>query len=286
MAGKIVVLAGGVSSRMRKATRTVLDARVDADAQSKPKAMIGVGEGFRPFLDYLLVNISRAGYDDVMIVVGENDASIRDRYGRLDRGNMFEGLAVGYGVQRIPRGRTKPLGTADALLCAMTARPDWRGQKVTVCNSDNLYSVDALREVREVRSPGALIDYDRSALLFDQERIAQFAVVIVNEHGSLVDIVEKPSGEELLRARRADGRVGVSMNIFSFGYELILPFLEEVPLHPVRQEKEIPEAVRLLVHQHPGCMLALPRSEHVPDLTSRDDIERVQEEIRSLRVRD
>jgi len=70
------------------------------------------------------------------------------------------GVRISYAVQAVPGGRTKPLGTADALLCALRVRTDWSGKKFTVCNGDNLYSQGVLKQLRETGHPGALIDYD------------------------------------------------------------------------------------------------------------------------------
>lgn len=125
----IVILAGGISSRMKKTAPAAvsLDPAWRRDAEEKSKAMIGVGEGYRPFLDYLLHNVSAAGYRDVVLVIGENDESIRAYY---DNGGarQFESLHLAYAIQPIPPGRDKPLGTADALWHGLRARRDWRGQ--------------------------------------------------------------------------------------------------------------------------------------------------------------
>jgi glucose-1-phosphate adenylyltransferase len=247
------------------------------EAEEKSKSMIGVGLGGRPFMDYLLFNAREAGYRDVVIVIGERDASIRAQYGTRDRDNGYHGLSISYAVQSIPAGRTKPPGTADALLCALTSRPDWGGGKFTVCNSDNLYSKEALGLLRACAAPCALIDYDREALLFDQARIEQFAVLRKDPQGYLTRIVEKPSSEDVALARDARGRIGVSMNIFRFSYDLILGPLRDVPFHPLRQEKELPAAVALLLDRHPGSVLAIPVAEEVPDMTSKGDIARVQD---------
>jgi glucose-1-phosphate adenylyltransferase len=56
-----------------------------------------------------------------------------------------------------------------------------------------------------------------------------------------------------------------------------VPVLEKVPLHPVRQEKELPVAVALLVGKFPRSIYAIPASEYVPDLTDRGDIETVRQ---------
>ena len=274
----IVILAGGISSRMKNPTSasSALNRSLSKDAEHKSKAMIGVGENSRPFLDYLLYNIERAGYRHVVIVVGERDDSIRLYYEREARKN-FSSLDISYAVQKIPSGFLKPLGTADAVLVALNSMPSWKGEKFTVCNSDNLYSVQALQLLLEDSHDNAMIDYDRTALKFDSERITKFAVIKKDADGYLKDIVEKPSAEEMKQAADSNGRVGVSMNIFRFTHDNIYPFLESVPLHPVRQEKELPNAVKLMVHQHPRSMYAIPLSEHVPDLTTQSDILEVKE---------
>jgi glucose-1-phosphate adenylyltransferase len=266
---------------MKKALSTAagLDPSLLKDAQQKSKSMIGVGRDSRPFLDYLLANIVRAGYRDLVIVVGERDHSIREYYERSENARRFSDLAISYAVQSIPAGREKPLGTADALLQALKSMPSWKGQRLTVINSDNLYSVKALTLLRSDTHDNAMIDYDRSALQFEPERIEKFAVIQKDEEGFLVDVIEKPSHEEIARASDARGRVGVSMNCFRFSYDMIYPFVENVPLNPVRQEKELPAAVMMMIRRHPRSMFTIPLSEHVPDLTSPADILRVRTDL-------
>jgi len=208
--------------------------------------------------------------------VGEHDGEMRRHYGPADRDNLFHGLSISYAVQPVPEGRKKPLGTADALVRALRSRSDWQGGAFTVCNSDNLYSVAALRALREANAVCAMIDYDRSALEFPPERVEHYAVLRKAPDGSLRDIVEKPTPGKIEECSGPDGRVGVSMNIFRLRTQLIRPYLETVPLHPVRQEKELPTAVSMMVKAHPGCLATIPRAEHVPDLSGRDDIASVQ----------
>ncbi len=278
MHANLVILAGGISSRMKKAVAVSvgLDPLLKREAEQISKSMIGVGEGHRPFLDYVLYNAREAGYRDVVIVVGEGDRSIREYYGGADEGNTVYGLTISYAVQRVPPGRTKPVGTSDALLQALAVTSRWRGKTFCVCNSDNLYSVQAFRHMLESPDPGALIDYDRAALEFEQERIEQFAVIQKSPDGYLLDILEKPEPEALGTMRDASGRLGVSMNIFRLSFDMIYPFLERAPLHPVRQEKELPVSVQMMVRSHPRSVRAIPMSEHVPDLTHQSDIPRVQ----------
>ena len=269
MSGRIVILAGGISSRMNKPDHSD-DGRVvvPAGPEIKVKSMIKLGEEERPFLDYLLFNIVEAGYDDLVIVVGEHDDRIREYYSARDNSP----LAISFAVQKIPFGRRKPLGTADALLTALKERPDWKGTRFSICNSDNLYSTNALSTVKSLDYPNALIEYDRDSLGLEDDRTEKFAIMMKDKEQFITSIMEKPSPELINEVKSKHGFVGVSMNLFSFSYEMILPCLQEVPLNPMRDEKELPDAVNIMINRNPKSLFAYPVKEQVPDLTSRSDI--------------
>jgi glucose-1-phosphate adenylyltransferase len=278
---RAVILAGGISSRMKSPSGEArLDPELAKQAEERTKGMISVGEGGRPFLDYLLYNMKKAGIDDVVIVVGEKDEVLRQYYGLKDSDNEFHGLRITYAIQRIPEGRRKPMGTSDALLQSLLVRPDWKGGDLIVCNSDNLYSVRVFTMLLDCDAPNALIDYDRSGLEFAETRIAQFGITKKDRDGYLLEIVEKPPLEELERLRSADGSLRVSMNIFRLNYEMIFNPLRDCPESPVRHEKELVTAVTAMVKLHPRSMKALPLKEHVPDLTYKDDIAVTSEYLR------
>lgn len=281
--GKLVILAGGISSRMKKPTNGNLeiDKKLVADADLKTKSMIGVGKDYRPFLDYLLYNAREAGYREIVLVIGANDNSIKEYYGFKNIDNDFYGLKISYAVQPIPEGRTKPLGTADALYWGLVSKPEWKNDYFTVCNSDNLYSVKALSLMLNSKYLAALIDYDREALEFEKERIERFAVTKKSKNNFLVDIIEKPSPEIIESVKDANGFIGVSMNIFSLKYDIIFPFLENVPLHLERKEKELPEAIKMMANDYDNSVYCYSLAEHVPDLTSKNDIEQVKKYIES-----
>ena len=276
--GKLVILAGGISSRMKKPVNSDVNVeeKLIEDADKKSKSMIGVGNNYRPFLDYLLFNAKQSGYNDIVLVVGERDSSIKKYYGSSEKNNNFNEINISYAVQPIPLGRSKPLGTADALLWGLKSKPEWKGSKFTVCNSDNLYSQKALTIMLNSPYIAAFIDYDRSSLEFDLSRIERFAVTTKNENGFLIDIIEKPTPKIIESVKSTSGFIGVSMNIFSFSYDVIIPILEKVPLHPERKEKELPEAVKILANEIKESVYGYPLSEHVPDLTSKEDIIQVK----------
>jgi len=274
----LIVLAGGIASRMRSSALEARDRHgeeLSREANEKPKGMLAVGRDRRPFLDYLLLNAREGGVQSVMIVVGATDTTIMQRYG--NRGvPPVPGLTIGFVRQPIPQGRTKPLGTADALMRALDARSDWKGSTVIVCNSDNLYSPGAFRLLLESPCRNVLIGYDRAALRFDASRIARFALIRRDTDGFVTDIVEKPDAATVQRLERDPVAPGVSMNIFRLEVDRIYPFLSMVTPDPVRDEKELPTAVALMARSHPRSVCALPLAEHVPDLTQLDDVAQVQ----------
>lgn len=282
---RLIILAAGISSRMQSSLVTVGAGDRITNSQARTKSMIGVGPGRRPLMDYLLYNAYRAGLYDITLVVNDQDSVVREYYGSEERAAVFDPLRISFATQSIPPGRTKPLGTADAVEQALHARKDWAGRQFLVCNSDNLYSADAFLALASLDAPGGWIDYDIDGLGFDIERIAQFGITMVDEEGYLVSIIEKPGPDRIEEQRRLRGTVRVSMNIWRFDYDTVLPYLMNCPLHPVRLEKELPVAVQSMIAGHPRSMKAVPISEAVPDLTHAWDIPLVQRYLAGLDAR-
>ncbi|MBO6829878.1 MAG: NTP transferase domain-containing protein [Muricauda sp.] len=275
----LVILAGGTSSRMKKNVRnlSILSPEELQQANERSKGLIGLGADGRPMLDYVLYNAKKAGYQKVYIVIGEKGELFQEFYGGNDG---FHGLEVVFAIQAIPSGREKPFGTADALYQAMEQYPELKKLRFSVCNSDNLYSIRAFDRIRHTKSSQALIAYDRDALEFDSERISRFALVKMDDDSNLIDIIEKPKSDEVDKYKDNLGKLRVSMNIFTFDGEKLFPFLKHCPVHPIRNEKELPTALLNMLVEFPGEMKAIPLSEHVPDLTAKSDIVEVKKYLK------
>ena len=281
MHDNLVILAGGASSRMKKqVTSDNLTAEEIAQANERSKGLIGVGPNGRPLLDYLLLNAKNAGYKNIYIIIGEQGDLFKEFYGTQDKNNNFHGLNISFATQYIPEGRVKPFGTADALYQAVEQYPELNSQSYSVCNSDNLYSTAALQALRETTSPSAFISYDRDAMQFPLERISRFAIAKLNENNFLLDILEKPSADVLKDYKDSEGKLRVSMNAFKFNGSLLYPYLKNCPVHPERDEKELPTVLLNSLADHPNSALGIPFSEHVPDLTAKEDIAEVKEYLK------
>lgn len=274
----LILLAGGSSSRMKKEITTeILTEKQRTEANKRSKGLITIGNSNRPFLDFLLLNAQKAGYTNIYMVIGEEGALFRELYG-VHKHSDFKNLNIIFATQYIPKNRQKPLGTADAVWQTIEQFPELNTQSYTVCNSDNLYSYKALYALRETPFLNAFISYERDALLFSSERIARFALTKLDAENTLVDIVEKPAIENITNYKDSEGKLRVSMNIFKFNGQLAYRFFKNCPIHPERQEKEIPKVLLQMI-AHAIKIKGIPFAEHVPDLTSKKDITIVEEYV-------
>jgi glucose-1-phosphate adenylyltransferase len=273
MSKNLVILAAGASSRMKKSLGTEnLSEEEVINANTRSKALLGFGKNNRPILDFLLLNAEKAGYENILIIISEKSALFKTYYGEKQKNNSFNGLSISYATQYVPKDRVKPFGTADALFQALTQFPELQHEAFTVCNSDNLYSVAALQALLTCKDANAFINYDRDALLFPMEKIERFALTLVDENSQLKAIIEKPSKEKINDYKDAEGKFRVSMNVFKFTGAEIYSFLKNCPIDPIRNEKELPTAVLNMIDESSFFIKGIPFAEHVPDLTSKEDI--------------
>ncbi|MEM8847174.1 MAG: sugar phosphate nucleotidyltransferase [Bacteroidota bacterium] len=276
----LIIMVGGASSRMKKSLEAAnLDDSIKRIAQKSHKSLIPLGESGKPLLYYLIKNAAKAGYTKVYLITSKENEGFKNVVGNKDSNNKYQGVSVDFAIQYIPVGLEKPLGTADALEQCLNQYPELKNTSFTVCNGDNLYSIGAFMDLREKRDePNALISYAGSGLQFSDERLAKFALMDITSEGYLKSIVEKPETSKMDQYRDTLGELRVSMNIFSFSGKAIYSYLKNCPIHPVRNEKELPEAVRNMVTDNPKSVLCYPRSERIPDLTNAEDIGRFKVE--------
>ena len=273
MHDNLIILAGGMSSRMKKpSTSKSVNEEETNQANHRSKSLISVGNSGRPLMDYLLYNAKKSGYKNIYIVINEQGGLFKEYYGKQKKNNNFNGLNISFPIQYIPKDRVKPFGTADAVFQAVEQFPELQSQQFTVCNSDNLYSENALKSLRKTKNSCAFISYDRDALEFTLEKIYSFAVMNLNDQNYLKNIIEKPTIEEAKAYINKDGKIRVSMNIFKLDGKIVYPYLKNCPIHPIRNEKELPTVVLNCVSDNVEEFFAIPLSEHVPDLTAKDDI--------------
>jgi len=265
----LIILAAGLSSRMKKSVSSKnLSKRSIEQANSRDKGLIGIDKNGRPLIHYLLINAKSAGFKTIYLVIGQNSDSFKSYFDE----NKYDGLDIEFAVQYLEKNKVKPSGTADALFQAITQFPILKSSNFCVCNSDNLYSAKALRSIRSNSFSNAFISYDKSFLNFSSEKVSSFSILKLNKNGYLVNILEKPTAKDFDLFKDNGGKIRVNMNLFKFNGSVFYDYLKNCPFDVLRNEKELPTAVLNLAKDQPSSVYGIPFEEHVPDLTSKDDI--------------
>ena len=276
MTKTIVVLSAGMSSRMKKSADSEIDTKKADEANKKSKSLITFGN--KPFIYFLLKNISNAGFETVIMVVGNDHDDFKSQIDLLD---ITSKLEIKYATQKIPKDRVKPFGTADAVFQTMEQIPELQNESFCVCNSDNLYSSSSFKLIRENSFENAVLAYDRDSLEFPKERVSSFSILMMDNDFNLVNFIEKPTPEQVSENLDENGKIRVSMNIFKFNGNHAFDFIKNCPINPIRIEKELPSAIVNMISDNSFYMKGIPIAEHVPDLTSKADINIIQKLIDS-----
>jgi len=278
MTQNLIIMAAGASSRMKSSVSDLVDEHINEQANSRTKGLIEIGDDAKPLLYYLLRNIQDACYKTVYFVTGRDDSFFRSTVEKFPNLGQLE---FKFATQFIPEDRIKPLGTADAIQQALDQFSELKKTYFSVCNSDNLYSVEAFQNLRSIEENHGLIAYDLNHLNFSKEKIAGFSLLVFDADFKLLSIVEKPSLEEFRALEETHGTVYVSMNCFTFNGVSFYSFLKECPLHPVRNEKELPNAISNMIALGLEAVHVIPMQEHVPDLTTKTDILAIEEFLKN-----
>jgi len=260
MTHKGVVLARGLGTRMQKERPGVdLGAESRRLAEQGLKALMPLGG--RPFLDYVVDSLLRAGLTRLCYVIAPEADLLREHAACVGKAM---GAEVTCAVQ------TEPRGTADAVLAAEGFAG---GDSFVVCNGDNLYPDQALSALAARQDEGCwLAAFDRDELVrhgnIAPERVKDFAVVSAAPDGRLKQIVEKPAlPEHYLQ----NGKLWVSMNLYRFT-SAVFGACRRIAPDPKRGELELTAAVADLVARGETPFRVVFCGGGVLDLTSRADV--------------
>jgi D-glycero-alpha-D-manno-heptose 1-phosphate guanylyltransferase len=185
-----LILAGGLGTRLRPAFA------------AGPKSIAPIGG--RSFLEFLLLQIRRAGFHKVLLCVGYGASQIEEFVGD---GSKW-GLRVGYSAE------LEPLGTAGAVKRAASLIDS---QHFLVFNGDSFLAIDLQRMVEEHVRSGALA----TVALAKVHDSARFGNVIVGADGVIEKFVEK---------RAHQGSNSADLRVINGGiYVFSKPVLDLIP---------------------------------------------------------
>ncbi|WP_263354429.1 sugar phosphate nucleotidyltransferase [Acidicapsa acidisoli] len=262
-----------------------------------------VGPSGESILDYSIYDAIRAGFGKVVFVIRrEIEQPFKARFGESFQGR----IAVDYVFQElghlppgfsVPAGRTKPWGTAQAVLMAAGAIE----QPFAVINADDFYGAESYRVMAQHLQAGtpdyAMLGYVLRNTLSDYGAVAR-GVCRVSSDDCLESVTESIGIErEGMHARNTDGEGHVtrmtgdevvSMNFWGFTprvfgqlQEQFREFLEENG-SDLKSECYLPNAVNNLILAEETRVKVLHTREAWFGVTYREDHLRVVENIRGL----
>ncbi len=153
------------------------------------KQMEPVSEKGSVLLDFSVYDAKQAGFDKVVFIIKE---AMYDDF-KAAVGDKIEGIEVDYVFQELdslPAGRTKPWGTAHAILCCK----DKVKEPFAVINADDYYGKNAYKQLHEylVNANGldiSMVAFELKNTLTENGTVARGVCEI--ENGELKSITER-----------------------------------------------------------------------------------------------
>ena len=162
------------------------------------KQIQSFGPGGETIMDYSIYDAIRAGFGKVVFIIREDFAEdFKEIFepklkGRIATDYVYQDLRSFIGNYQVPAERSKPWGTAHAVLCAK----DTVKEPFAVINADDFYGRDAFEKAskfltNEVREDlYAIIGYELIKTLSDHGTVSR-GVCEVDKDGYLVSIAER-----------------------------------------------------------------------------------------------
>lgn len=288
MKPSLVILAAGMASRYgsRKQTQSF-------------------GPSGETIMEYSIYDAIRAGFGKVIFIIREDFAAdfrqlIESKLiGKIELDYVFQDLSKFTEGHAIPEGRTKPWGTAHALLCCKghIAEP------FAVINADDFYGQDAFTKAFHFltqecnEQTQCIIGYSLKNTLSENGTVSR-GVCNVNEKGYLTDIQERTSivrndvgaivyqdatGEHVL----PEGCL-VSMNFLCYAPGFVdfceqgfKTFLQEQG-NELKSEYYLPTATRWYIEQNKGVVKVIPTQAQWFGVTYQEDAPGVADSIQRL----
>ncbi|GHV38604.1 nucleotidyltransferase [Clostridia bacterium] len=269
MSATLVIMAAGMGSRF-----------------GGLKQMEPIGPDGSVISDYSVYDAKKAGFDKaVFIIKEEHNELFREKFfNKISK--QIDAEIVFQTMDSLPPGRTKPWGTAHAVLCAKNAVKG----AFAVINADDFYGASAFSDVygyiTENPEPNkyCMASYLLKNTVSDIGAVTR-GVCTVNEQGFVTEVIET-SGID--KSTSLSPETLVSMNFFGykqdfFGYaeEYFVTFLEK-NRNDLKAEFFIPTLTDTLVREGKVTLKSLPCREVWLGVTYKEDAPFVRNEIKKL----
>ncbi|MDE3213098.1 MAG: NTP transferase domain-containing protein [Bacteroidota bacterium] len=268
------------------------------------KQMDSFGPGGETIIDYSIFDAIRAGFGKIVFVIrkdfAENFKNIFEQKlkGKVETAYVMQDLDAFTGGYEYSRERSKPWGTAHAVLCARDAI----AEPFAVINADDFYGRDAFEKayqflVHEVSSKTwCIIGYQLAKTLSENGTVSR-GVCQVDAEGNLVGIRERvkiyrDAGQIVFEENDTKTPLGedtsVSMNFWGFHPDSF-NFIQKEFQNFIRENGDKPKAEffipiigDIFIKDQGGKIKVIPTSAQWFGVTYKEDAPGVKEKIRGL----
>ncbi len=284
----LVILAAGMASRYGSMKQTQ-----------------GFGPSGETIMEYSIYDAIRAGFGKVVFIIREEFADMfKENFGKKLEGKIevdyvYQALNSFVGDRAIPAERTKPWGTAHAVLCCKGKV----NEPFSVINADDFYGRDAFVKAYNFLTTASndntycIIGYELKKTLSDNGHVSR-GVCDVDADNNLTDINERTkifrndkgviTYEDESGLHEVSENSSVSMNFFGFApnfidrcENLFQDFLNKEINNP-KGEFFIPLVVDHVVKSGSGKVKVIPTSAQWFGVTYKEDAPVVQASIDKL----
>ena len=268
------------------------------------KQIQSFGPSGETIMDYSIYDAIRAGFKKVVFIIrkdfAEDFKNIMEPKlkGKIAVDYVFQDLHSFTGNYTVPAERTKPWGTAHAVLCAKDAVKE----PFAVINADDFYGRDSFEKAYDFLTKQVseklycIIGYELAKTLSDNGTVSR-GVCQVDTNGNLVSIAERTKIYEengKITYEEGDQKFEVpfdskvSMNfwgfdpsVFTYTEKLFAAFLQEQGTNP-KAEFFIPIIGDKLIKEGKGNIKVIPTDAKWFGVTYKEDAPEVQASLNAL----
>lgn len=268
------------------------------------KQIQGFGPSGETIMDYSIYDAIRAGFTKVVFIIRKDFADDFKALmepklkGKVALDYVYQDLRSFTGDYPVPADRTKPWGTAHAVLCARDAIKE----PFAVINADDFYGRDAFEKAykfltKEVNpKTQSIIGYELAKTLSDNGTVSR-GVCEVDAAGNLVSIAERTKiyqDGDKITYEEGDKKFTVpfdsqvSMNFWGFDAS-IFPYLEKLFGEFLKEQGKNPKAEFFIpiigdryIKEAKGVIKVIPTSAKWFGVTYKEDAPGVQESLNAL----
>lgn len=268
------------------------------------KQIQSFGPGGDTIMDYSIYDAIRAGYKKVVFIIREEFADdFKEIFepklkGKIEIDYVYQELDSYLGGRQVPADRTKPWGTAHAVLCAK----DKINEPFAVINADDFYGRDAFQKSANFLTTEcseevySIIGYELVKTLSENGTVNR-GVCQVDSKGNLSSVVERLNisrqGNKIICDDNQEPKelsldTKVSMNfwcfhpsIFGYTEKLFNEFIDENISKP-KSEFFIPIVADKFINEGEGIIKLIPTSSQWFGVTYKEDAPEVKKNLEEL----